>query len=473
MATYIWQKYTVTTSTVYEDNKSPMKFNRNQDVTKKIRYASKYTFNTSTGVYTLTSSVSGTIADLTSTKKYYMFDSSTSGSQMYEFRSLSTIENNEAALTYYLRTSASSEAETKGTYISDVTSENASAYPTNGKHTDGYWYVYVGSKSPPGIPGTPSFSNPENGKALSVSWSAASDADGNLSGYILEVQLNGGSWTQVYKGSARTYSYTVPDSTETIAFRVKAYDTDGAESSYATSATEEVLSIGGISGELNINGVVYELTGEGYVNIKGVLCEIVDSYGDIDGVLKSLSGGTDRVKLPDGYTQVEYIQSSGTQYINTAFTADSGTKVVMDCELTYPSEWVMVMGSYDSGAYFSWWSKDSVIYAYYGSSNQSMTGSSGRATLDADKNVWSAGGSSLTFGASSFVASSPLYLFSISNGGNYALGIMKLYSCQIYDNGTLIRDFVPCTNASGAAGLYDTVNGVFYGNSGTGAFTTG
>lgn len=147
----------------------------------------------------------------------------------------------------------------------------------------------ITSNTAPENPGVPSFSNPEAGKALSVSWSAASDADGNLSGYILEVQLNGGSWTQVYKGSAQTYSYTVPDGTETIAFRVKAYDTDGAESSYATSATAEVSS-GGISGALNINGVVYELTGEGYVNIGGVLCDIVDSSVNIGGTLNSMKG---------------------------------------------------------------------------------------------------------------------------------------------------------------------------------------
>lgn len=141
----------------------------------------------------------------------------------------------------------------------------------------------------PTAPGIPSFSEPKGGEVLTVSWTAASDEDGNLSGYILEVQLNGGSWAQVYKGSAQTYSYTVPDSTNTIAFRVKAYDSYGAESAYATSATAEVSS-GGISGVLNINGVVYELTGEGYVNIGGILCDIVDSSVNIGGTLNSMKG---------------------------------------------------------------------------------------------------------------------------------------------------------------------------------------
>ena len=50
---------------------------------------------------------------------------------------------------------------------------------------------------------------------------------------------------------------------------------------------------------------------------------------------------------------------------------------------------------------------------------------------------------------------------------------IKLYSCQIYDNGTLVRDFVPCQTTDGTIGLWDDVNSVFYGNAGTGTFTAG
>ena len=49
----------------------------------------------------------------------------------------------------------------------------------------------------------------------------------------------------------------------------------------------------------------------------------------------------------------------------------------------------------------------------------------------------------------------------------------KLYSCKIYTGATLTRDFVPCKNPSGQAGLYDLVSGAFYGNAGTGTFTAG
>ena len=52
-------------------------------------------------------------------------------------------------------------------------------------------------------------------------------------------------------------------------------------------------------------------------------------------------------------------------------------------------------------------------------------------------------------------------------------GEVRCYSCQIYDNGTLIRDFAPCVNPQGEVGLYDKVNKRFYRNEGTGLFRAG
>ncbi len=49
----------------------------------------------------------------------------------------------------------------------------------------------------------------------------------------------------------------------------------------------------------------------------------------------------------------------------------------------------------------------------------------------------------------------------------------KLYSAQIYTGDKLERDFVPCVNPSGEAGLYDLAGGQFYGNILSGSFTPG
>lgn len=176
--------------------------------------------------------------------------------------------------------------------------------------------------------------------------------------------------------------------------------------------------------------------------------------------------------LPYGYTELAYIQSSGAQFIDTGIQAKNNTKVIAECDITYGTAWVMILGSYDYNGYFSWWANAAQIYAYYGSQNKSGNGATGKQTMIANGSEWSASANSFVFSDASFTAPSTMYLFSVHNGGSsYANASMKLYSCQIYDDGTLVRDFVPCINASGEVGLYDLVGKQFYGNAGTGTFT--
>lgn len=71
------------------------------------------------------------------------------------------------------------------------------------------------------------------GQSFSVSWSASTDPDGNLAGYILERSIDGGSsWTTVYQGSALTTTDTLNSGTTRVRYRVKAYDTFNAASGY-------------------------------------------------------------------------------------------------------------------------------------------------------------------------------------------------------------------------------------------------
>lgn len=81
----------------------------------------------------------------------------------------------------------------------------------------------------------------KGGSTLEISWTAASDSDGNLSGYILERSTNGGStYTQVYKGNALTYTDTITKGWSTVMYRVKAYDSYNAQSGYTTSTKRMV-----------------------------------------------------------------------------------------------------------------------------------------------------------------------------------------------------------------------------------------
>ena len=102
--------------------------------------------------------------------------------------------------------------------------------------------VTVVNNNAPSAP--PSIAVPKDvkgGSTLVISWTAASDSDGNLSGYILERSTDGGaSYTQVYRGSALTYTDTITNGWSTVMYRVKAYDTEGMESGYTTSAIRTV-----------------------------------------------------------------------------------------------------------------------------------------------------------------------------------------------------------------------------------------
>ena len=69
------------------------------------------------------------------------------------------------------------------------------------------------------------------------------------------------------------------------------------------------------------------------------------------------------------------------------------------------------------------------------------------------------------------------YIFAINQSNSVlSYGKFKLYSLKIWDDGTLVREFVPCVNKDGEAGLYDITPGAvkkFYANDGTGAFEAG
>ena len=83
----------------------------------------------------------------------------------------------------------------------------------------------------------------QGGSTIAVSWGAATDKESNLEGYVVERSTNGGgSWMQIYQGSATSTTNTVPAGTETVMYRVKAYDSEGLYSGYRTSSQITVIN---------------------------------------------------------------------------------------------------------------------------------------------------------------------------------------------------------------------------------------
>ena len=98
----------------------------------------------------------------------------------------------------------------------------------------------VAPSAPPSISVPSSF---KGGGTLVISWTAASDSDGNLAGYILERSTNGGSsWSKIYQGTATRTTNVIKHGISSVMYRVKAYDTEGLESAYKTSPKITIIN---------------------------------------------------------------------------------------------------------------------------------------------------------------------------------------------------------------------------------------
>lgn len=197
--------------------------------------------------------------------------------------------------------------------------------------------------------------------------------------------------------------------------------------------------------------------------------------------LRKGSVHTKPTSLPSGYTKLAYIQSTGTQWVDTGFKPNQNTRIKMDCNVIgFNSGDAFLFGARiaSGNTAFCLAADDANTrwFALYGNAVQNPTGTcTGKHTVDFNKNTLSLDDNVFPFDSTSFQSAYNLLLFATITNGNVdsQRGQMAVYSCQIYDNGTLVRDYIPCINASGAVGLYDLVGRQFYGNAGTGTFTAG
>ena len=194
-------------------------------------------------------------------------------------------------------------------------------------------------------------------------------------------------------------------------------------------------------------------------------------------------------RLPEGYTEVEYIKSSGTQYINLMKAPNSNIAVTIDFSVdSTPAGEQTLFGnyfkSYGSTTYYQF-----RCMAYNGNIQVNVstrwtivanTLSPGRhnISLDVYKKQVIYDGTSTSIDTFSIYTQRNMGLFaayySVNNESGWSTYCsMNLYSCQISEKDVLTMDLVPCIDPTGAVGLYDLVEGKFYGNAGTGAFTAG
>ena len=201
------------------------------------------------------------------------------------------------------------------------------------------------------------------------------------------------------------------------------------------------------------------------------------------------SGGS--VGLPEGYTAVEYIQTSGSQYIDTGVKASASVGMSADfCfndtrhnqnlaqVYSAPENYLLMVlaasswGSPDGAVWFVHSYLDATQYFKKADTDRHVYhfNADGQYTVEMDGIQYAkADPSKTTFPEDArnlwlFVRNSPYV-------DEYAR--MKLYSCAMYDGGRKIRDFKPCLDADGVPCLYDLISKTAFYNQGTGSFTWG
>ena len=182
----------------------------------------------------------------------------------------------------------------------------------------------------------------------------------------------------------------------------------------------------------------------------------------------------EKANIPSEYEEVEYIESTGTQYIDTNYTPVQGDDL----------EFKNVTINNFNGALFSAGTESyqlillglgSVCYYKYFQAGNAVASSFSTITngnikvLNGNLYINNVLKAQADYGGA---VNTTLNIFQRANNTSNLIG--KIGEIIISNNGIIKRDFIPCYRKSdNVAGLYDLVNNTFYTNQGTGNFIVG
>ena len=192
--------------------------------------------------------------------------------------------------------------------------------------------------------------------------------------------------------------------------------------------------------------------------------------------------------VPNNYTKLEYIESDGTQYIDTGVIPNSDTGI----SVTYSDDY---SGTYDQ--YMIGCRNDSGDTRWcIGRSNAAGTYRGYGHFMDGAKNNVSSGIVELNYlndkkfkflsnnndllieqnlpSSLSFTPINDIRLFgSKGTTGSYTTYSGRFKSIRISQGSYIIKNLVPCKNSNNIAGMYDTINKVFINSSSNSNFIAG
>lgn len=193
--------------------------------------------------------------------------------------------------------------------------------------------------------------------------------------------------------------------------------------------------------------------------------------------------------LPDGFTAVDYLQSSGAQWIEMGIAPNQNTKAVLKIKINgvngyYGSTLIGSRTDGNSNDQFFTYLDDSggkrFLFRMDGQTNAipwkgfttdkiyivTLSGTEMKAELADGTEVFSK-----TFSVSDFTSTVTMALFKSKPLNNGFQG--RIYSCKHYSGDELIQDFVPCLDTEGVPCMYDLISKTAFYNQGNGSFTWG
>lgn len=178
--------------------------------------------------------------------------------------------------------------------------------------------------------------------------------------------------------------------------------------------------------------------------------------------------GNKKGLLPSGYTQIEYIQSNGTQYIDTGVTLKSNSKIeLIAIDFTRDTPFGV---DTSNGQYCIASGGGSMYYRLFSNFGLNIGSSVGKHTYSFTGNKGYYDGAFVYTGGTPTYSTLNLYLFARNiNGVPQKFGTGKICLFEI-DN----HKFIPCRRDSdNTVGMYDTVEGNFYSSPNGKAFIAG
>lgn len=174
--------------------------------------------------------------------------------------------------------------------------------------------------------------------------------------------------------------------------------------------------------------------------------------------------------LPCGYTRLEYIESSGTQYIDTGVYVDKNTEIETVAK-TNGAGSQYLFGVSDKRFLICQRKADDCLTFYFGNQTtpSSAVGYADFHKIEIKKQSFYVDDISVGSFASldNFSQTDTAYLFDAHNHDWVSDTGSKMKYLKMWQSGALVRDYIPAKDPDGVIGMYDSVSGNFFPNAET------